>query len=97
MQKQWDIKVYFFPIFFKFIAFEIPGTNNYPPICTKKPLRSGAEEEYDIRGELGMVLAKPKQKGYLDFFIQAPSSFEKPFGVACYTFIRPHKSLKIYR
>ena len=32
----------------------------------------------------------------LGLFLPAPSSFSKPFEMAPYTFIRPHKSLKIY-
>jgi hypothetical protein len=38
-------------------------------------MRTGAEEEYHIRGTLGVILPKKKEKGYMDFFIPAPSSF----------------------
>ena len=77
MEKLWDILV---TTKFHFLSnpnleYPIPGTNNYPTIETKRAMRTGAEEEYHIRGELGRNLPKKKQKGYLDFFIPVPSSF----------------------
>jgi len=59
-------------------------------------LRTGAEEEYQVRGELGVFVKKLKKDQELDFFKLAPISFSKPFEIASYTFIRPHTSLKTY-
>lgn len=40
----------------------IPGTHNYPSIENKRYMRTGAEEEYHIRGALGMNLPKGREK-----------------------------------
>ena len=76
MERSWDtivilycIKIYFW------LEYPIPGTNDYPTIETKRPMRTGAEEEYHIRGELGVILPRKKEKGFMEFFIPAPSSF----------------------
>jgi hypothetical protein len=79
------------------VEFDIPGISNYPTIETKRALRTGAEEEYQVRGELGVFLKTIKKDQHLDLFKFAPKSFSKPFEIASYTFIRPHTSLKTYQ
>jgi hypothetical protein len=88
--------------------YEIPGTSNYPTIEAKRQMRTGAEEEYDIRGKLGMHMPRivaritePKPntvvRGEFGLFIKAAGSFQKPFQMIPHSFIRPHKSLKVFK
>ena len=46
----------------QFVEYAIPGTHNYPSIENKRYMRTGAEEEYDTRGALGMNLPKGRVK-----------------------------------
>ena len=74
------------------LDFELQGVYNHPPVETKRSLRSGAEEEYSTRGELGMNLPKSPA-----FHLALPETFQKPFNKRSYELITPHESLRVFK
>ncbi len=72
----------------------MPGSSNYIPIESEKPIRTGCEHEYSIRGARGdpTNVETPAEKKV----IKMPESMVKPLDYPGTTVICPHPTLRDY-
>jgi len=72
---------------------DIPMILDYPKIEIKRVYRTGAEEEYCRRGEMGVFMPKGEESVIAEKYAV---TFTKPFAEHPYRFVTPHPSLTTF-
>lgn len=69
----------------------MPEIVEYPPIEVSRKNRTGAEEEYFVRGKFG---TEEPISTCQDLVSECPKTFSKPFEIETHKFITPHPTLR---
>lgn len=69
----------------------MPEILEYPPIENNRKRRTGAEEEYFVRGKIG---PNENIEEIKELKAEVPKTFNKPFEIESHRFITPHPTLR---